>query len=168
MSESVNAILLAINNIGKTMEQGFQESNRRFDEIDVRFEKIEEKLEEHDARFERIEEKLEEHDAEFKRINKKLEEHDDQFKENADIFKSLNKRITNMELLLENEVTRNITIIAEGHQLLMDKLDEALKITHKEEINNIKINSLREKVRKNTEDIEGLQDKVKGIESLVL
>lgn len=41
----------------------------------------------------------------------------------------LEKKITDIQLTLENETNKNIQIIAEGHLDLSRKLDEALKLT---------------------------------------
>ena len=40
----------------------------------------------------------------------------------------MDKKITDIQLTLENETNRNIKIIAEGHLDLRRKLDDALKV----------------------------------------
>jgi len=57
------------------------EHDKRFEEMNKRFEAIEKKLLKHDKRFEAIERRLLEYDKRFETIEKKLLEHDEKFKE---------------------------------------------------------------------------------------
>ena len=38
-------------------------------------------------------------------------------------MQELNKRVTNLELIIENETNRNIQLLAENHITLIDKLN---------------------------------------------
>lgn len=46
----------------------------------------------------------------------------------------MDRKITDIQLTLENETNRNIKIIAEGHLDLSRKLDEALKVENEKEM----------------------------------
>ena len=53
-----------------------------------------------------------------------------------------------IQLTLENETNRNISIVAEGHLDLNRKLDEALTVENEKEILLIRVNILENEVRK--------------------
>lgn len=60
----------------------------------------------------------------------------------------LNRRTTSIELTLENEINRNIRLIAEGHRDLSRKLDDALKVESEKELLLVRVNLLEGELRK--------------------
>ncbi len=60
----------------------------------------------------------------------------------------LKGQVRGIQLTLENEITRNISVIAEAHLDLNRKLDEALKVREQEEILFLRMNSLENEFRK--------------------
>lgn len=60
---------------------------------------------------------------------------------------NLEFRMQKVELMLENETNRNIKLVAEGHYDLYRKLNESLKIREKDEMLQIRINTLERKVK---------------------
>lgn len=73
-----------------------------------------------------------------------LKEDVSELKENVD---DLNKRVGIIELTLENVTNRNIRIIAEGHENLNRRLDEALKVESEKEMLLIRVNILEKEMR---------------------
>ena len=69
-------------------------------------------------------------------------------------LQSLERKVTSIELTLENETNRNISIIAEGHLDLSRKLDEALKIENEREMLLLRVNHLENELRKVKERLE--------------
>ena len=63
-------------------------------------------------------------------------------------MKDVKQRVTGIEMTLENEVIRNIKIIAENHTDLSRKLDDALKVDNEKELLLIRVNILENEVRK--------------------
>ena len=59
---------------------------------------------------------------------------DDKLKPIKDDIDTLEKKVTSIELTLENETNHGIKIIAEGHLDLSRKLDEALKVENEKEM----------------------------------
>ena len=53
----------------------------------------------------------------------------------------------NLKFIIENDIQKNIKIIAEGHLDLNRKLDEALKVSQKQELYYLKVNNLEADVR---------------------
>ena len=60
----------------------------------------------------------------------------------------LKKRVSGIEVHLENVTDKNINIIAEGHTDLSRKLDEALKIENEKELLLIRMNYLEGELAK--------------------
>ena len=54
----------------------------------------------------------------------------------------MDRKITDIQLTLENETNRNIKIIAEGHLDLVRKLDEALKVENEKELLMLRVNRI--------------------------
>ncbi len=73
-------------------------------------------------------------------LKEKVADHDSQ-------FDSINRELRGIHLTIENELTRNIRYIAEGHLDLIRKLDEALKIEQEKEMFSIRLTSLENDVR---------------------
>ena len=67
---------------------------------------------------------------------------------------SMANRLTNMELTLENEVSRNICTIAEAHLDLSRKFDQALKVKEDDELIRVRLNVLENDVRKIKQRLE--------------
>lgn len=68
--------------------------------------------------------------------------------ENRNNIISLDSRIREMKLIMENELMRNIRIIAEGHQNLTRKLDKALEIHQDDEMLRLRVNVMEGDVRR--------------------
>ena len=56
--------------------------------------------------------------------------------------KDLRSRMSAIELNLENETNKNIRILAENHLSLMEKLDEAIKVSNRHFLYELKVSSL--------------------------
>ena len=65
---------------------------------------------------------------------------DDKLKPIKDDIDTLEKKVTSIELTLENETNHGIKIIAEGHLDLSRKLDEALKVENEKEMLLLRVN----------------------------
>lgn len=65
----------------------------------------------------------------------------------------LKRRMTSVELTLENETNKGIKIIAEGHLDLVRKLDEALKVENEREMLLLRVNHLENEIRKIKEQL---------------
>ncbi|MEH2959488.1 hypothetical protein [Candidatus Merdisoma sp. JLR.KK006] len=63
-------------------------------------------------------------------------------------MQKLERKVTGIEVHLENVTDRNIRLIAEGHLDLSRKLDEALKVENEKELQGIRLNILEDEIRK--------------------
>lgn len=72
---------------------------------------------------------------------------------------SMQKDITDVKLHLENVTDRNISLLAENHGHLIDKLNQAVKVSDKSCLEEIRVNILTEKVEKLEKEIEELKRK---------
>ena len=64
------------------------------------------------------------------------------------------KKVTNIELHLENVTDKNIQTVAEGHLDLSRKLDEALKVENEKELLIIRVRILENELRKVKERLD--------------
>ncbi|GAA6407254.1 hypothetical protein K040078D81_13710 [Blautia hominis] len=71
----------------------------------------------------------------------------------------MQKDITDVKLHLENVTDRNISLLAENHGHLIDKLNQAVKVSDKSCLEEIRVNILTEKVEKLEKEIEELKRK---------
>lgn len=60
----------------------------------------------------------------------------------------LKKRVSSVELTLENETNRNIRIVAENHLDLSRKLDDALRVETEKEMLLIRMNVMENDIRR--------------------
>ncbi len=58
------------------------------------------------------------------------------------------KKVTEVQVTLENETNKGIQIVGEGHLDLSRKLDEALTIENEKEMLKLRINRLESEVKK--------------------
>ena len=72
---------------------------------------------------------------------------------------SMQKDVTDVKLHLENITDRNISLLAENHGHLIDKLNQAVKVSDKSCLEEIRVNILTEKVEKLEKEIEELKRK---------
>ena len=56
--------------------------------------------------------------------------------------------ITDIKLTLENVTNKNIQILAEGHQIINRRLDDAIKAESNIEMTRIKLNIIEEEIKK--------------------
>lgn len=68
-------------------------------------------------------------------------------KEIAKLLQPIQNDIKDIQLTLENETNRNISIIAEGHLDLSRKLDDALRVENEKEMLLIRVNRLENELR---------------------
>lgn len=68
----------------------------------------------------------------------------------------MDKKITDIQLTLENETNRNIKIITEGHLDLSRKLDEALKAENEKEMLLIRVNRMENELRRLKDRIDAI------------
>lgn len=61
--------------------------------------------------------------------------------------------VTDIQLTLENETNKNISLIAEGHLDLSRKLDDALKVENEKELLLVRVNRLENEIRRIKEKI---------------
>lgn len=75
-------------------------------------------------------------------------------------MRELKQRVTGIEVTLENETNRNIKLLAENHGNLIDKLNQAIKVSDKTAIYEIQVNILTGKVEKLEKEIADLKSRI--------
>lgn len=90
----------------------------------------------------------------------KMQEMNSELQEMKSEMQEIKRRTTNIELTLENEVNRNIQILAENHLNLVEKLNQAIPAADKNLIYEVKVNYLEGEVRKLKEEFAELKSKI--------
>ncbi len=138
-------------------------TNRRLDKMDERLDGIDERLDKMDERLDKVDERLDGIDGRLDKMDERFDGIDERFEGMDKRFDGLTllvtenaRRLKNIELTLENEITPNIMRVAEAHLDLSRKLDDALKIDREKEMMVLKINILDGEVRRLKERVDCL------------
>lgn len=97
-----------------------------------------------DARMEKVETKIDSMDARMGTIETRMDSMEDRVK----LLEALPQQVKEIQLTLESEVCREISIIAEAHLGLSRKLDEALAFQKEKERILLRITSLESDVQR--------------------
>lgn len=97
-----------------------------------------------DARMEKVETKIDSMDARMGVIETRMDSMEDRVK----LLEALPQQVKEIQLTLESEVCREISIIAEAHLGLSRKLDEALAFQKEKERILLRITSLESDVQR--------------------
>ena len=84
--------------------------------------------------------------ADMKSVKEETKELAADMKSVKEDTKELRSRMSAIELNLENETNKNIRILAENHLSLMEKLDEAIKVSNRHFLYELKVSSLDRRV----------------------
>lgn len=74
-------------------------------------------------------------------------------------IQDVKQRIALLEMSIENEVSKNISILAENHLSLIDKLNQAVKVSDKNLIYEVQVNLLSSKVEKLEKEVAELKSR---------
>ncbi|MCD7921396.1 MAG: hypothetical protein LUG27_02995 [Clostridiales bacterium] len=74
-------------------------------------------------------------------------------------METMKQKVTALELTLENVTNRNISILAENHSSLVEKLDGVLNTKNENMIRDVKVSVLTAKVEKLERDVAELKGK---------
>ena len=138
------------------MDERFDGIDERLDKVDERLDGIDERLDKVDERLDKMDERLDGMDRRFDGVDERFEGMDKRFDGLTLLVTENSRRLKNIELTLENEITPNIMRVAEAHLDLSRKLDEALKIDREKEMMVLKINILDGEVRRLKERVDCL------------
>lgn len=131
-------------------------TNRRLDKMDERLDGIDERLDKMDERLDKVDERLDGIDGRLDKMDERFDGMDKRFDGLTLLVTENARRLKNIELTLENEITPNIMRVAEAHLDLSRKLDDALKIDREKEMMVLKINILDGEVRRLKERVDCL------------
>lgn len=72
---------------------------------------------------------------------------------------NIQQKVTHIELSLENETNHNIQLLAENHSNLIDKLNQAIKVTDKTLLWEVQLSTFKMKLEKLEQEIADLKNK---------
>ena len=89
LSNQIQKLSDIVANLAKTMNERFEQIDRRFAQIDRRFEQIDKRFTQIDKRFEQIDER-------FAQIDKRFEKNDEQFAQIDERFNSIDEQLADI------------------------------------------------------------------------
>ena len=131
----------------ESIDQRLGRVEQRLDKVEQRLDRVEQRLDKVEQRLDRVEQRLDSLEQRFDSLEQRVSN-----LESGQL--SMANRLTNMELTLENEVSRNICTIAEAHLDLSRKFDRALKVKEDDELVRVRLNVLENDVRKIKQRLE--------------
>ena len=117
---------------------------------------INEKL---DLILQTMNEKFEQVDKRFEQMDNKLERMDKDIAETQRDIKAIKKDITEINLRIENEICKNIQIVAEGHLDLSRNLQAAMTPYNEVEMLRIRLSYLERKLNNLEKTVEMKNEK---------
>ena len=140
-------ILELIAKMNADMQHGFEkvnsDMNERFDEVysemNSGFDKV---YSEMNSGFDKVYSKM---NGGFDKVN---HDFDKVYATIQEEFNGIYAEFKDIRMTLENEISKNINQIAEGHSFLGKKLDDALKIENEKELMLIRITRLENELRR--------------------
>lgn len=115
LSNQIQKLSDIVANLAKTMNERFEQIDRRFAQINRRFEQIDKRFAQIDRRFERI-------DRRFTQIDKRFEKNDEQFAQIDERFNSIDEQLAD----IRNDY-KTLVDIVKDMDLRMDKGFNELK-----------------------------------------
>ena len=119
--------------VGKTVSELNKPIYERLDKMDSRLDKMDSRLDKMDSRLDKMDSRLDKMDSRLDKVDSK---------------------VTEVQMTLENETNKNISIIAEGHLDLSRKLDNALKVENEKEMLLLRVTRLENELRRLKAKIE--------------
>lgn len=125
-------------------EQMLEVILQKINSMDARMENVENKIDSMDARMGVIETRMESMENRMESMENRMDFMEDRVK----LLEVLPQQVKEIQLTLENEVSKKINIIADGHLDLSRKLDEALTFQKEKERILLRVTSLEGDVQR--------------------
>ena len=130
------------------MDHKIDKVDQRLDEMDCKFDKIDQRFTEMDCKFDKIDQRFTVVDHKFDKMDQRLNGMDLRFDKVDNQINHIGQKLTEVQLTLENDVNKKISIIAEGHLDLSRKLDDALTFGKENEIMLLRVTTLENDMRR--------------------
>ena len=144
LGQDVNAVMESVVRI-EDRTACIEERTTRIEERTTR---IEDKTASIEERTTRIEDKTASIEERTTRIEDKTASIEERTTRIEDKTASIEERTTRIEISIENDISKKIDIIGEGHDFLKQRLDDALQMEKKRETMELELVNLRMKVKK--------------------
>jgi chromosome segregation ATPase len=106
--------------VAQAIDTKLEQINVRFDQVDANFEQVDARFVQIDARFEQVDARFDRIDARFEQVDARFEQVDAKFEQFKDeIIQEFEHRVT----LHDDGYQNGLAVIAEGHQMLSEKLE---------------------------------------------
>ncbi len=151
--QMLEVILQKINSMDTRMEN----VENKIDSLDARMDSLDARMDSLDARMDSLDARMDSLDARMDSLDARMDSMDVRVK----FLESLPQQMKEIQLTLENEISKKIDIIAEGHLDLSRKLDEALEFQKEKEMILLRVTSLEGDVQRISVEYVGVSQKEK-------
>ena len=114
-------VYVQVNEVNKRLDESTERTEARFEQIDKRFEQVEESIRGIKVQLNKVETRLDNLEKDLAVVKSDLEQ---------------------TKCIIENEIQRNIKIVAENHVDLIRKFTEALSVSQTNVLYHMKVNHL--------------------------
>lgn len=119
--------------------------NEIYDRISGVEKQLEERITQAETKFDKRMTNLEE---KYDNLDKKVTELDEKVQKLDEKVTSMDKKVSILEITVDNEINKSISIIAEGHLSLNEKLDRSLQVMQKQEMMGLQMTRLESNIQK--------------------
>lgn len=129
------------------LEIKYDNLDKKVTELNEKVERLDGKVTELDEKVEKLDEKVTELDGKVEKLDEKVTELDGKVGKLEKDYEQLDMKVSMIQVTVDNQINKNISIIAEGHLSLNEKLDKSLQVMQKQEIMGLQITSLESKIQ---------------------
>lgn len=151
MLQLENKICDRISGVETRLEKRITEVEAKFDErmtnLEIKYDNLDKKVTELNEKVERLDGKVTELDEKVEKLDEKVTELDGKVGKLEKDYEQLDMKVSMIQVTVDNQINKNISIIAEGHLSLNEKLDKSLQVMQKQEIMGLQITSLESKIQ---------------------
>ena len=123
----------------------------KLDSMDQRMSSIETRMDALEKKMDALEKKMDALEKRMDALEKRMDALENEVSTQKNEIETLKQSNTDIKLTIENELNRNIQLVAEGHLDLNRKLEEVMRPVNALEMLQVQVNMLQSKIR----DIEG-------------
>ena len=131
----------------------------RLDWMDSKIDQLDSRMDKMDSRMDTLDSRMDTLDSRMDTLDSRMDTLDSRIDTLEFSVNEVKSQVMGIQLILENEIRRNIQIVAEGHLDLGRKLDDAVKVKEERELLLVRTNVLES-------DVKTLKGKVDSLSSV--
>ena len=135
----------------------------RLDQLETRMDHLETRLDQLEARMDQLETRMDQLETRMDRVEARLDRVENRIDQLEVRMDQVEKETNETRMLLENDISRKINIIGEGHDFLKQRLENALSMEMKREAMELHIVDMQIEMKKMRKLIDEHDEKLRKI-----